>query len=171
MVSLSDAKNTSLAEATSGDDLDAYNQYVVLHIINDLGTGSLNIVNAYHKQHVSLLPFLYPLTIPSGKFHKNGDKDSEFNESEVNNIVIPAGTSVDISGCGRVGAALGIEGSIELWEGSTQVTKLYFNSPYSGRNNFSHSENGGGGYIVINGPWNEVGGALGKVDVEIFKRG
>ncbi|KAI9647791.1 hypothetical protein NHQ30_004179 [Ciborinia camelliae] len=140
-----------------GNTPDTYSDYVIIHLINSMSTAPIKIQGA---------------TLKHGKFHDNGNKDNEISSEEINRIIVPPNSAIDISSCGRSNALYGTEGSISLYEGETKICKLYWSDPYRGDNDFQPQDYIiGGTYAVVVGPWNRSGGSLGTVTVEILKKG
>ncbi|QSZ36783.1 hypothetical protein DSL72_006666 [Monilinia vaccinii-corymbosi] len=140
-----------------GHELHGYSDYVVVHLINSMNSSGIEIKNSWLKH---------------GKFHVNGNKDVEISSAEIDKIIIPPNSAQDISACGRSSALYGTEGSIELYDGANKIGKLYWSDPYSGDNDFQAQDTiVGGTYAIVVGNWNRSGGSLGRVDVEIIKKG
>ncbi|KAB8295275.1 hypothetical protein EYC80_007184 [Monilinia laxa] len=140
-----------------GNAPDGYGDYIVVHLINSMMTSGLEIKNA---------------TLKHGKFHVSGNKDVEIPSEEVNRTIIAPNSAQDISSSGRSSALYGTEGSFDLYESGTKICKLYWSDPYSGNNDFQVQDYKiGGSYAVAVGPWNRSGGSLGRVDVEVVKKG
>lgn len=108
-----------------------------------------------------------------GKFHKTGNKDAEISASEINSIVIPPGSSSDVSSCGRSDSPSGTEGTIDLYDGSTKICTVYWNCPWGSKSNDFQirDRNSSAGYMVSVGDWNRDSGALGTVEIEVGRRG
>ncbi|TGO31414.1 hypothetical protein BHYA_0910g00010 [Botrytis hyacinthi] len=139
------------------DQPDGYSDYVIIHIINSTMRAVISIENA---------------NIKHGKFHVNGDKDSELSTTDITHMLIPPNSDLDISSCGRSSDLYGTEGSIDLYDGDTKIAKLYWNDPRVGPNDFQIWDyRMGGQYMVTLGVWNREGGSLGRVDLEVVMKG
>ncbi|KAH7918291.1 Aegerolysin [Leucogyrophana mollusca] len=123
-------------------------EWVVLEITNSL-KGSIKIQNA---------------NLSWGKFIQDG---REVSPQEIDDIVIPAGSKRSVSSSGRSGSPSGTEGTIDLYDDTTEICTLYWNSPWgSPRNNFEVRDVNQG-YIVTNGPWNPGPGPLGNIAIKV----
>ncbi|KAF7933510.1 uncharacterized protein EAE98_003219 [Botrytis deweyae] len=108
----------------------------------------------------------------SGKFHDNEDKNYDIQPHYMNNITAPPHCEVGISACGKLGSMDGTEGFIELYDGQTKIFKLFWSDPFVGGNDFQIQDHEiDGRYHIDVHPWNHDDGALGRVNVEVFKRG
>ncbi|KAF1933691.1 Aegerolysin family protein [Didymella exigua CBS 183.55] len=134
----------------------AYAQWVVIHIINSFRQGTISLKNAQAMW---------------GKFYKNGNKDAEIGAGEVNETTVAAGSEADISSCGRSDAASGTEGKVDVFDGDTQVCTIYWNCPWGSKSNDFQIQNRNNDYGITVGEWNRDSGALGKVDVDVSKKG
>ncbi|EFY89875.1 hypothetical protein J3459_009877 [Metarhizium acridum] len=135
----------------------AYAQWVVLDLINRMRQSDLQVKNAWARW---------------GKFHKDGDKDTEITAEDVNKIFAPPGKRCFVSACGREHSPSGTEGDIDLFEGNTKICKVYWECPWGSPNNIMRIldyDPATSNYAVVLGPWNSSGGALGKVDITISK--
>ena len=111
--------------------------------------------------------------VSRGKFYKNGNKNDEISAGAVNGTTIPAGSTENIYSCGRSDAASGTEGVIDLYEGDTKICTIYWSCPWGSKSNDFQvqNRNSKAGYMVSIGDWNRDSGALGKVEVEVAKKG
>ncbi|KAK9434833.1 Asp-hemolysin [Metarhizium brunneum] len=136
----------------------AYAQWVVLEFINRMRS-DLVIKNAWLRW---------------GKFHKDGDKDSEISTTDVNTISALPGKRCTVSSCGRESAASGTEGDLDLYDGNTKICKVYWDCPWGSPTNKARIldyDPSTSNYAVVLGPYNTSGGALGRVDITVSKLG
>ncbi|KAK0645186.1 Asp-hemolysin [Lasiodiplodia hormozganensis] len=136
----------------------AYAQWVIIHIINSFRSGTISI------KHAQAL---------WGKFYKDGNKDAEISSAEVSQITIPANGTADVAACGRSDASSGTEGTIDLYEDDTKICTIYWDCPWGSKSNHFEirDRNSAAGYMVSNSPYNADSGALGKIDVEVARKG
>ncbi|KAF1365574.1 Aegerolysin family protein [Lizonia empirigonia] len=134
----------------------AYAQWVVIHIINSFRNGTISIKDA---------------KLFWGKFYKNGNKDDEISANDVEKLTIPAGSDGDIASCGRSDAASGTEGQVDIYDGDTKVCSLYWSCPWGSKSNDFQIRNRNKDYGITPGDWNRDSGALGKVDIDISRKG
>ncbi|PKX88449.1 aegerolysin family protein [Aspergillus novofumigatus IBT 16806] len=133
----------------------AYAQWAALKIGNDFKSDD----NAIEIRNVTM-----------GKIYKDGNKDKEIPPSQVNGKKIPPQTTHSFETCGRSDAASGTEGTLELWDGSQRICKLYWDCPWGSKVNKFEVQEKVKAYRVEVGSWNSYGGALGNVDVEISRK-
>ncbi|GKZ22552.1 hypothetical protein AbraIFM66951_006464 [Aspergillus brasiliensis] len=105
-----------------------------------------------------------------GKFHKEGNKSAEIPVSEINALTAPPGASFDVYACGRANASSGTEGDFYVYNGDVKVAYIYWDCPWGSKKNKFVVENKNDSYWVVTGYWNQSGGALGSVTVEIGSR-
>ncbi|KAI9931185.1 hypothetical protein ASPWEDRAFT_166867 [Aspergillus wentii DTO 134E9] len=131
-----------------------YDQWVTITLYNNMQSSTLSIRNAKTSW---------------GKFHKNKNKDAEISLQDINQITLEPGHSVIINACGRANASSGTSGSIELYDGSVKIGKIYWTCPWLTHvNDFGLSERDGH-YRVHVGAWRIGGGAIGPVTVHVEK--
>lgn len=107
----------------------------------------------------------------SGKWYKDGDKNAEIQDSDVNQKTAAPGGSVNVNSCGRSDSWSGTTGGFDIYDGETKIGHIYWDCPWGKKeNDFGISETNKN-YWVQNGPWNRDSGAIGTVDVEIGKKG
>ena len=108
-----------------------------------------------------------------GKFYRNNNKDQEMPAEEISKLIFPAGSTNDISACGRSDAASGTEGTIALYDGETKICVLYWSCPWGETRNYFEvrDRNRKDGYMVSVENWNHGSGALGTIDIEVGKKG
>lgn len=108
-----------------------------------------------------------------GKFYENPNKDVEVSPDNVNGQTIKPQTSTVVAACGRSDASSGTEGSVEIWEGSQKVGRVYWNNPWlSGQPNLVTAIAEGGNaaeYALELGPYDNKNAAIGWVKVSISK--
>lgn len=104
-----------------------------------------------------------------GKFHGQGNKDYEIGPNEINQIVVAAGSDVDINACGREGSASGTEGEFELYEGSTQIGIFYWNCPWGSKSNELRWTPTNDNYVTQISDGNLDSGAIGRVTLKCAK--
>ncbi|BAE61992.1 unnamed protein product [Aspergillus oryzae RIB40] len=119
---------------------------------------------------IDLLHLLIDLNIRSRKIPKGNMKRTKKYASQVNGKEIIPGTSQLLETCGRSSAASGTEGTLELWDKTQRICKLYWDCPWGSKVNKFKVQEKYKTYRVEVGPWNSYGGALGNVDVEISRK-
>ncbi|KIJ90007.1 hypothetical protein K443DRAFT_686837 [Laccaria amethystina LaAM-08-1] len=74
-----------------------------------------------------------------GKFYRGGDDYTEIYPSNVNGRVVEPGATRIVYACGASGALAGTEGGFNVVDNisSNQITKIYWDVPWRGRNTFS----------------------------------
>ncbi|KAE8329922.1 Aegerolysin family protein [Aspergillus sergii] len=135
----------------------AYAQWATIKMINDFNSDD----NAITIKNVK---------VNWGKIYVDGNKDKEIPASQVNGKEIIPGTSHLFETCGRSDAASGTEGTLELWDKTQRICKLYWDCPWGSKVNKFEVQEKHKTYRVEVGPWNSYGGALGNVDVEISRK-
>lgn len=116
-----------------------------------------------------------------GKFYDSnqvggagGNKDNEYQPSAIEGHVIKAGNSFSINACGREDASSGTEGSIELYDGNTQVGTYSWDCPWGIKTNSSTWSPSGpqpplNNYLTSQNGANLDSGALGTVTIQTTK--
>lgn len=102
------------------------------------------------------------------------DKDLEISATDVDKISAPPGYRCTVSSCGRERASSGTEGDLDLYDGNTKICKVYWDCPWGDPNNKAEIRDhdpSTSDYVVILGPYNTSGGALGRVDITVSKVG
>ncbi|KFY98022.1 hypothetical protein V500_01818 [Pseudogymnoascus sp. VKM F-4518 (FW-2643)] len=130
-----------------------YSQWVVIHISNSLRNGNITIKEA---------------KVSWGKFYQEGNKECEIAAGDVDGTVISAGSSSNISSCGRSDTLSGTEGSLDLYDGETRICTITWVCPWGAGTNDFQIIGKESGYVVSAGDWNRGSGALGQVDVEVI---
>jgi hypothetical protein len=105
-----------------------------------------------------------------------GNKDKEYEPSDIEGKVIKSGNSFSINACGREDASSGTEGSFELYDGTTQVGTYSWDCPWGIKTNSSTWSPAGpqpplNKYITSQSGANLDSGALGTVTVVTAKIG
>ncbi|KAH7889167.1 Aegerolysin-domain-containing protein [Phlebopus sp. FC_14] len=146
-----DALAKRLTEGGGDISLFDYAQWLNMRIKNLLGNAPIEIKEA---------------TISSGKFY-NEDKDKSLLPSQVDGTVIAPGQIVTVSACGKKGAWVGTEGKISLYEGSTRICVFSWDCPFWSSKNSFNATSVHPSYNVTVGDWNQTGGAIGNVYLEV----
>ncbi|KAN0068188.1 aegerolysin type Hemolysin [Elaphomyces granulatus] len=128
---------------------------------------TVNVINSMSKDTISVKD----ANLEYGKFYKNGDKSKEIPASEINEIRLLPGEVQGISSCGRQDSPSGTDGHIILYDGDTKICRVYWDCPWGKPSNKFGTNEKSKGYFVDVGEWNQSSGAIGKVDVEIGKKG
>lgn len=116
-----------------------------------------------------------------GKFYDSkqvgiagGNKDNEYQPSDIEGKVINAGSAFSINACGRSDAAAGTEGSFDLYDGATHVGTYTWDCPWGSKTNSSTWTAAGAPpplnkYITAQSGANLDSGALGTVTIQTTK--
>lgn len=106
---------------------------------------------------------------PDGKFYESGNKDKEIQPSAIDNQSISAGNNSTINACGRSDAAVGTDGSFDIYDGNTLVGSYSWSCPWGSKANTStwspHNDN----YVGQQTGANLDSGALGNISLKIVK--
>jgi len=132
----------------------AESQYVIIEIDNNIDK-DIHVAGA---------------TLSWGKFYDCKDKSVTIPPSTIDNVKIPAGEIVKVCACGTDGSSSGTEGEIELRlsDGNDLIGSFKWDSPYSGDNSASWSQNPNETkYVGSIGSYNTGSGALGTVKITI----
>lgn len=107
-------------------------------------------------------------TLPHFRKH-TGDKNKEIPASIHEGHTIPGKSHYEIYTCGAENTWTGTEGTFDLFDKKEDkiIRHFYWNSPWSGANKFWVSETNSA-WSVEHSPISDDG-ALGRVDVRIFK--
>ncbi|KAF4257052.1 hypothetical protein KXW98_007189 [Aspergillus fumigatus] len=133
----------------------AYAQWVTVHLINSMSSETLSIKNA---------------SLSWGKWYKDGDKDAEITSEDVQQKTAPPGGSVNVNSCGRSDASSGTTGGFDLYDGNTKIGRVHWDCPWGSKtNDFDVGERNKNYWVEI-GTWNKYGGAIGTVDVEVGRK-
>jgi len=76
-------------------------------------------------------------SLPHGKWHAEGDKSNELNTNQIEGMQIPTNTTKTICACGASDAAVGTEGSFDLYDGDVKVGTYYWDCPWGKKANIS----------------------------------
>lgn len=109
-----------------------------------------------------------------GKWYDGSSMDNEISDDDVNNMTLPGktGASADIYACGRASASSGCEVTFDIYDGNKKVCTIYFTCPWvTGSVNAVEVRDMSLDYPVVVPPYNRDHGALGRFDVQVFKRG
>jgi hypothetical protein len=105
-----------------------------------------------------------------GQFHEQWNKESAVAAESIENRVISAGQQHTIYACGVPYAAVGAEGSLDLYVGEEHVGKYYWNCPWGGHSNTSEWTHISGNSSIHAG-LSEAGnlgqGAIGRVIIKV----
>jgi hypothetical protein len=75
-----------------------------------------------------------------------------------------------VNSCGRSDSSTGVEGYLDLYDGTTRICTLHWNNPQgSSANEFEvlNYDSSASDYSVIVGNWNSGHGPLGNVDIVV----
>ncbi|KAF4592201.1 hypothetical protein GQ602_002500 [Ophiocordyceps camponoti-floridani] len=98
----------------------AYAQWIILLIANALPNRDIKVQNARADW---------------GKFWKGNNRDNEMASWEVNQIVAGPGTTQGVKSCGRSDSASGTAGSLDLYDGDTRISHIWWNCPWGSKTN------------------------------------
>ncbi|OCH86914.1 pleurotolysin A [Obba rivulosa] len=133
----------------------AYAQWVVIVLKNVSPQGTLVIKN---------------LNLMWGKFHKDGDKDTEIATKDIEGTKILPGAEYTINSCGRSDASSGTEGKFDLYEeGGALVRSFYWDCPWGSKTNTWTISNANTQWMVDSQGANLNSGALGTITVRLYK--
>jgi hypothetical protein len=105
-----------------------------------------------------------------GKFYDGSNKDNEIPVSEIEGRTITPGNPYKFGACGRSDAAVGTEGSFDIYDGNTLVASYHWDCPWGSKTNYSnldpHDEDD---YVVQVIGANTDSGALGNIAITAVK--
>lgn len=107
--------------------------------------------------------------LTTGKFYKNGNKDSEMSVNEVNALDIASGKQGTIAACGSSNAWAGTEGGFNLYDGSTKIARFQWNCPWDNTDNYYDLFEKAAGYNLSYSGGNRSNGAIGNVTIVCIK--
>ncbi|KAK6859108.1 aegerolysin type hemolysin [Apiospora arundinis] len=132
----------------------AYGQWVYMVISNQTKSGSLKIKK---------------LNLSCGKLYEWDNKDTGKEVKDVENQIIKPLGKMGIASCGRSDAAMGTEGSYEIWDGEDRVCKVNWSCPWSGSNKLTILEVDDSRYAAQSEGANLGSGALGHVTIKVSR--
>jgi len=113
-----------------------------------------------------------------GKFYKQTNKDEELKNEQINAITIVTGRDELICSCGRASAAVGTEGSFDIYDAAgpkdakgnptDKVTHVKWDCPWAGDNSRSHEQDNVGYGVTMTGGESKDG-SIGEVTLSIVK--
>ncbi|PHH76667.1 hypothetical protein CDD80_1345 [Ophiocordyceps camponoti-rufipedis] len=98
----------------------AYAQWIILIIANALNNRDIRVQNA---------------TVDWGKFWQGSNRDNEIKPWQVNQIVTAPGTAESVKSCGRSDSSSGTAGSLDLYDGDTRISHIWWNCPWGSKSN------------------------------------
>ncbi|CAK37181.1 hypothetical protein CBS63078_6667 [Aspergillus niger] len=130
-------------------------QWVHIRVVNSLSFDTLSVRNTW---------------LGWGKFHKENNKSAEIPVSDINALRAAPGGSFNVFACGRAHSPSGTEGSFDVYNGDVRVAYIYWDCPWGSKRNQFRVDRIADDYWVETGYWNQSGGAIGSVTVEIGRR-
>ncbi|MEJ2765608.1 aegerolysin family protein [Photobacterium sp. MCCC 1A19761] len=124
---------------------------------------------------IAINPENFTLTVDGaklewGKFYEYDDKDSELSIKDVNGTKIEPKEIKVIAACGRSDSASGTEGSIKLYDGNVEIGKFYWDCPWGSKDNQTKWEKSNNQYITEVSGGNLHSGAIGLVNITVYKK-
>ena len=102
-----------------------------------------------------------------------GNKDKEISPSTYENYIIHPGEKLQINACGRENSPSGTTGEFDVvdpLEGDKVIRHFYWDCPWGSSVNTWTIGQSNPKWIVESGGVNLLGGALGTITVEIYKK-